>query len=282
MLFSIVNILNISSKINHQVTKPIHNYCPEIINTFVYDHDLIKCRYSLQKHYHLNTTLCLKQPSIIEDKPCKANELLCMFRYIEMKYWVKRKDCFMPEDVERALLQIAVLVKNKHLFLLMMSHIIHSTSGLSILDSSYYGEKGIYRSRGIIQLQGEKNYRLASKNVKSNFVAKPDLLATLSEDAIKGSVEVWMKIAEETKNIENLCFKESVNMMKPWESQGDNMKTEDGKKRWKSRYDIYIKLCKCFNENPRFCRIDNCSCKYEEECSDSYSNNRISPIESLF
>ncbi|KAF7702934.1 hypothetical protein CDIK_0224 [Cucumispora dikerogammari] len=254
-----------------------------VVNIFVCNPSLIACRNTLS-HACIDDTLYLQAPKSIEDysKPCE-DQLKCLLSFINCTYWNGK----MPCEVKKAVLLIHSLVPNKQLFILLISNVIHQTSGLKILDSAVYKETSVYQSKGIIQLKGKNYYKMASLKGKTNFVKNPQLMATLCNDAIVGSVYVWLSIAKQQMKCGGLCFLESVQMMKPNESY--DFQTPCAVEKWKDRFNIYKKVCCCFGVSPWICpKASKCpmgSCGQIEVCNEEPSCDKdwmLKEFESIF
>lgn len=180
-----------------------------------------------------------------KDKDKCSKQLKYLISYIEDTYW--HGD--MPNDAKKAVVLMCKAVKNKKLFIYMISYSIFSTSGLKYLEGK---EDEIYKSRGVLQIRGKENYEFASEAGEYDFLKHPKKLATFKKGAIIGSVAVYKAIAREA-GIRELTFADSVRMMKPSEALPDNHVSELDRQKWLSRLKIYGIVKKIMEEGENSC-----------------------------
>ena len=143
-------------------------------------------------------------------------------KYIQRIYYQSEKDeirsflkCVNSKEVGKTLMKIMNVLQFDHKlqterieFASLMSHILHSTSGFEKLEQD---SEETYKARGIIQIKGKENYKLATKLLKEyinkqdsemehiDFEKLPEELGTLSAEAITASLLVYMEMINNHK-----------------------------------------------------------------------------------
>lgn len=122
---------------------------------------------------------------------------------------------------------------------ILLAHCIHNTSGFKhLVGWNECAEVGPYISRGILQVRGEKNYRLADMN--GSFVRYPNAMASLCDNAIKGALNVYFAVVDSRSQC---TFIESWIKLNPLEVQGTNYEQAYFRKVIIGRLNVYFALC---------------------------------------
>lgn len=132
-----------------------------------------------------------------------------------------------------------------HKIVVFFTHAIHNTSGFKNLTGWKKPEYGKYYSRGILQILGEENYKLAGLK----FLYNPGLLANLDFDAVCASLNVY-SVRVNTSAQSTLC--DSWYYLNPEEIQGKNYTYDYYQERITNRLNLYIQLTFIFCIKPKF------------------------------
>ncbi|KRH93526.1 putative spore wall protein 2, partial [Pseudoloma neurophilia] len=133
---------------------------------------------------------------------------------------------------------------DKNKIAIFMTHAIHGTNGLKNLVAEQ-PETDPYRSRGLVQITTEENYRLLGEKYHKN----PDLLAELTEDAVKDSLNFYSNFINEEDH-DN--FYGSLYYLNPQEVQNDNYKQEEYGQKLSKREEIYLWVCDVLGVEPNW------------------------------
>ncbi|KAF9761369.1 Spore wall protein 25 [Nosema granulosis] len=126
------------------------------------------------------------------------------------------------EDIRRAestlkLIYNSFTTKNKEILAIFVTHAIFNTSVFKVLEEK---EGGDYKSRGLLMIQGQENYKHLDKIVKrtpyvfESFEKNPKALVQLNKIAIDITVQYFMDLF---KNHKGFTYIESLNLLKPME-----------------------------------------------------------------
>ncbi|KRH92775.1 hypothetical protein M153_2800000189 [Pseudoloma neurophilia] len=132
-----------------------------------------------------------------------------------------------------------------HKIVVFFTHIIHNTSGFIYLTGWKRPEWGNWYSRGILQIIGQENYALAGPQ----FINNPNLMASLSCEAILGSLRVYSHRVPHKAQY-TLC--DSWYYLNPEEIQGQNYTYDFYQRRITDRINVYIELVGIFCVKPRW------------------------------
>ncbi|ELA46150.1 hypothetical protein VCUG_02352 [Vavraia culicis subsp. floridensis] len=154
--------------------------------------------------------------------------------------FLRENDCLPTQEICKMIRIFFFIFKGDlRRITILLAHCIHNTSGFKYLvDRNRCGEIGPYISRGILQVRGEKNYLLADMN--GYFVRCPEEMASLSDIAIKGAINVYSAVV----GIEAQCtFIGSWIKLNPLEVQGTNYRQQYFMKVIIGRLNVYFALC---------------------------------------
>merc|ERR1711915_68684 len=121
----------------------------------------------------------------------------------------------------------------------VMTHMIHNTSGFTVLTGWQRPGLGAYYSRGVLQIQGKENYEIAGQE----YVNNPNLLASLSARAIIASLNVYVT---RVPHFAQLTICDSWYYLNPEEIQGHNYEYDYYQQRIVDRLNVYRHLCYVF------------------------------------
>lgn len=127
----------------------------------------------------------------------------------------------------------------------VLTHMVHNTSGFKVLTGWERPGLGVWFSRGVLQIQGKENYELAGQE----FVQKPELLASLSYQAIVASLNVYVTRVPHYALV-TLC--DSWYYLNPEEIQGQNWTYDYYQPRIADRLNVYKQMCYIFGVRERY------------------------------
>lgn len=253
--------LNRKSEIELQyLCKPVF-VDEEILNKYS-----ILCNPKTKKNISdLYSDICKGKDKKPEDNHNK--KLKDLISYIENTYWRGN----MPKKAKKAVILMNMAIENDKLFIYMISYSIFATSGLKYLKEN---SDKYYKSRGVLHIRGETNYRIAEEVTDYDFLYAPSKLGSYKKKAIIGSVAVYENIAKRT-NITELTFEDSVRMMEQKEGLPENHVFGPDKTKWLLRVKIYNTVKKIMDEKSNSSSLDEI---VRTDPSENRQNSRISSI----
>lgn len=146
---------------------------------------------------------------------------------------------------------------DKQSIAVFLSHAIHNTSGFRKLVASG-GDP--YKSRGLVQVTGENNYKILGEPFYSN----PDALSELSQDAVLASLSLYMHFVLPN----SLAYLyDSLYFLNPEEVHAENFLKKEYQNKINGRKWIYCNICDIMGILPQFEQAPsfiNCSVVEEE------------------
>ncbi|KAK1347775.1 hypothetical protein CWI37_1020p0010 [Hamiltosporidium tvaerminnensis] len=136
--------------------------------------------------------------------------------------------------------------------ILFLAHALHNTGNFRHFVNEKDTASGKYKSRGLLQIRGEQNYKLLneiSQNIHTNFEEYPEELGKCDSNAIKVTIGFWNLKVEEWK-AKNPCkifgFKASMDILRPIESSTRSRETARYEERYNARLKLYANLSDFF------------------------------------
>lgn len=156
------------------------------------------------------------------------------------------RDCWQSNVEFDVLFNIFIGVEyNIDHYIIILTHIIHNTSGFKYLWGWEQKKYAPYWSRGILQIIGEENYKIAGEP----YISDPNKLASLDRNAIFASIRVYLHVVPHHARS---LYCDSTVYLKPEEVQGLNYTYDYYQERIVGRLNVYLSLCKLLRKKPRF------------------------------
>ncbi|ELQ75506.1 hypothetical protein THOM_1547 [Trachipleistophora hominis] len=206
------------------------------------------------RRYRAETAKCIWDKTRCEDT--KEQVLPCIVRYsstaqkckqTEIDIYIKGVCCFLRANGCTPTQEVCELIRLMFAFFkgdvrrttILLAHCIHNTSGFKYLTGAdESAQVGAYISRGILQIRGKENYRLADQN--GFFLRCPSRMAALDSMANEGALNVYAAVV---KVDDQLTFIDSWVALNPLEVQGTNYQLPYFQKIIIGRLNVYLALC---------------------------------------
>lgn len=151
---------------------------------------------------------------------------------------------FCEKDIKLLLGYIWEYVSNdKTELAVFLSNALHNTSYFTVFKTIH--DDSLYASRGLLQIQGKENYETLTKISNTDYFNSPDLLAILSESAIKDTGLFWKYLMKEKK----MTWENSMDVLKieNWTIYCKSQSKGEYPSDVSARYDIYKFLTRIYN-----------------------------------
>lgn len=216
----------------------------------------------MQKQEKLDIAKQNKLEYIIPElKRCKV-EVFCLdrlSRILENEFTGNKNKGSMEHFVEVNSKKIKFIydefrLDQKGYFPMFMAHALHNTDFFKEMESK---DDAMYRSRGLLQIQGKDNYKKLQKivldmvkknqaNKDVNYMKNPGSYSELSFLNIKVTVKWFMDHIitplEKEKGISTVTYMDTLKKLNPEEVQGENIDKNDHEYKLEQRKKIYLAM----------------------------------------
>lgn len=136
------------------------------------------------------------------------------------------------------------LHNNFNSLIIFMSHAIFNTSGFKYLVNVNDDSECCYKSRGLLQITGEANYKILDNISKtSHWSNYPGDLGYLSVEAVNATLIFWKYYVFTEKN---MTFETTLEILNPEEARKFALLDKNLEERYLNRYWVYKTLIRIF------------------------------------
>ncbi|KAM0686480.1 hypothetical protein COBT_002294 [Conglomerata obtusa] len=136
-----------------------------------------------------------------------------------------------------------VLGSNMHELILFMANAMFNTCGFKFLTNFNDTCNGCFKSRGLLMITGECNYKkLCDISRTMKWLKRPELLGYLTQDAVYATLMFWKQLLYNCE----LNFYAVLQRLNPQEARRDAQGSKELVMRYQNRKLIYDLLCNHF------------------------------------
>lgn len=215
--------------------------CFECFDATAQGRHIVKCPSFREECFKACIKLHSEQKTI--HVPSRHDRFICkLCKFIECTYKIPCS--------ERTRFAIELIYKELHHdlnnLLIFIAHALFNTDGFRFLTNWCDSRNDIYKSRGLLMITDEKNYRKLDSFSKG-WLRHPNRLGQLTKEAICVTLKFWKWLIRENCN----TYCSTLIALNPMEVQHNAHHNAELMKRLYNRKKLYVELCIFFGQKPR-------------------------------